>query len=197
MIHFLLDNFINKLSLSRLAALSTMGAGFMFKKKKSKFSFIAGILIVAAIAIGAYALGQSGAEKEAQVPGKLEIAETQYNFGTIGLDNASHSFMVKNVGEGLLTIERVSTSCGCTSAQLKQGDKTSVKFGMDHGNLPRANMKLEPGEEAEVIVTYNPLAHGLNKAAGYFRRITYIKTSNPKKEHELVVEMTVDPDFKR
>lgn len=168
----------------------------MSKKKNSKIIFLVGILVVLAIAFGAYSLGQNNTDKEDLLPGKLEIAETVYNFGTIGLDKVSHTFVVKNVGEGPLTIERVATSCGCTTAQLKKGDKTSVKFGMDHGNLPKANMTLEPGEETEVVVTYDPLAHGLASAAGYFRRNVYIKTSNPKEEYELIVEMTVDPGLK-
>lgn len=168
---------------------------FMYKKRILKPSFIFGIIFVGVVAIGAYVLGQGGTEKENLLPGKLEITETQYDFGTIGLDNVSHTFMVRNIGEGPLPIERVSTSCGCTSAQLKQGNKTSVKFGMDHGNLPKANITLEPGEETEVIVTYNPLAHGPSRAAGYFNRIVYIKTGNPKEEHELTVTMTVDPEL--
>lgn len=167
-------------------------------KKNNKSIFFTGVIVVvlAIVAFGAYALGQqSGSDDEKQLPGKLEITETEYNFGTIGLDKVSHPFVVKNVGKGPLTIERVSTSCGCTSAQLKKGNETSVRFGMDHGNLPRANMTLEPGEETEVIVTYDPLAHGLNRAAGYFNRVVYIKTSNPNKEHELTVKMIVDPSL--
>jgi hypothetical protein len=169
----------------------------MFRRKKLKLIFLTGILAVAAVATGFYALGQTDTEQVSTLPGKLEIEETQYNFGTIGLDNVSHIFMVKNIGPGPLTIERVSTSCGCTTAQLKQGDKTSVKFGMEHGSLPRANKTLEPGEEIEVVVTYNPLAHGMQNAAGSFRRIVYIQTSNPKEERELTVEMTVAPNLGR
>lgn len=157
--------------------------------------YLIGGIVVLVLLIGAFMLGKGGTN-EAQAQGKLEVAETHYDFGTIGLDNVTYPFTVRNVGAGPLTIERVSTSCGCTTAQLKQGNKTSVQFGMDHGNLPKANMTLQPGEETEVLVTYHPLAHGLNNAAGHFRRIVYIQTSNPKEEHELTVEMTVDPDKK-
>lgn len=168
----------------------------MSKKKNSKYAFLAGIVVVVLITLGAYAMGQNDTKKANLLPGKLEIAETQYDFGTIGLDNVSHSFMARNIGEGPVTIEHVSTSCMCTSAQLKKGGKTSIKFGMDHGNSPKANITLEPGEEAEVIVTYNPLAHGIQSAAGYFQRVVYVQTSNPKEEHELTIEMTVDPNLK-
>lgn len=161
--------------------------------KKSKY-FIGGTIVVLLIVIG-YMFGQKDSQN-AQAQGKLEIVQQHYDFGTIGLDDVSHVFLVKNIGIGPLKIEKVSTSCGCTTAQLKQGDKKSVKFGMDHGNLPPANMILEPEEEAEVVVTYNPLAHGLNKAAGTFRRIVYLQTSNPKKEYELTIAVTVDPDKK-
>ena len=165
-------------------------------KKKNKTSLIVfGILLVAIIAAGAYALGKNETSQADLLPGKLEIVESKYDVGTIGLDKVDHTFVVKNVGEGPITISHVSTSCGCTSAQLRKDGKKSVTYGMDHGNLPRANMVLEPGEETEVIVTYNPLAHGLSNAAGDFQRIVYIKTDNPKGEHQLTIEMTVDPEL--
>lgn len=167
----------------------------MSKKKNSIKYIIAGIVAVMAVAYGAFSLGQSVTENENQLPGKLEITETRYDFGTIGLDNVSHSFMARNVGAGPLSIEQVSTSCGCTSAQLVKDGRPSVKFGMDHGNLPRANMTLQPGEEVEIVATYNPLAHGPANAAGYFNRIVYLKTDNPKEEHELTITMTVDPEL--
>ncbi len=169
----------------------------MSKKTNSLSAVIIGVIAVLVIAIGAYALGQrsGGANDENLLPGRLEISETQYDFGIIGLDKVSRTFVIKNVGEGPLTIERVSTSCGCTTAQLKKDGKTSVTFGMDHGNLPKANMVLGPGEETDIVVSYNPLAHGLSKAAGTFTRVVYIQTSNPRQESEIAISMTVDPDM--
>lgn len=47
-----------------------------------------------------------------------------------------HSFKVRNAGQGELRIQRVRTTCGCTSAPMKK-------------------MQLEPGEETEVTVIFN------------------------------------------
>lgn len=169
----------------------------MSKKRTSKSFLLIGAVVLLTIVAGAYALGKGSTSTDTEnlLPGKLEIVEKEYNFGTIGLDKASHVFVVKNIGEGPLTINHVSTSCGCTSAQLNKNGRKSVMYGMDHGNLPKARMILEPGEETDVIVTYDPLAHGRNRAAGYFQRMVYIKTDNPKGEHQLTVEMTVDPNL--
>lgn len=159
---------------------------------KTKY-YIFGIVIVIILVGVGYLLGQKD-HQEAQAQGKLEIAEAYYDFGTVGLDNVSHSYVIKNVGAGPLTIARVSTSCGCTVAQLKKADESTRVFGMDHGNLPRANFVLAPGEEAEVVATYNPLAHGLQNAAGRFNRIVYLQTENPRDEYELKFDITVDPN---
>ncbi len=164
--------------------------------KNKKQNYILGIIGVVALLFIGYMLGQGGGDKTPKAEGKLEILETDYDFGVIGLDNVTHEFPIKNIGEGPLKISRVATSCGCTTAQLQKGGETSVKFGMDHGNLPKPNMTLEPGEEAVVLVTYNPLTHGLKNAAGTFRRIVYIQTDNPRSEYELSISMKVDPNKK-
>lgn len=127
--------------------------------------------------------------------GKLEIVEDYYDFGTVGLDNVSHKYRVRNSGDGPLTIAQLSTSCGCTAAQIETTAGASQPFRMDHGNLPPTNVVLAAGEEADIIATYNPLAHGLANAAGQFRRSIYIETDNPRDEHELTFDVTVDPDF--
>ncbi len=150
--------------------------------------------VVVVLAVG-YILGQGNQDQPASLlPGKLVIEEDYYNFGTVGLDNVSHTYLIRNAGEGPLNIAKVSTSCGCTTAQIKVDGKVSRSFGMDHGNLPRADIELLPGQQAEVIVTYNPLAHGLKNAKGSFRRAVYIRTENPRGEYQLTFDVTVDPD---
>ncbi len=166
----------------------------MFKYKNSKYFVWVGALVVL-VAFFGFVSSYGDRQEVKTLPGKLEISTLKYDFGTIGLDNVSHTFVAKNTGEGPVNITQVSTSCGCTTAKLIKDGKSSVKFGMDHGNLPPANMELEPGEEVEIEVTYNPLAHGLSKAKGYFNRLVYIKTDNPREEHEIMVTMTVDPEL--
>lgn len=160
-----------------------------------KTRYLWGGVFVVLLIIAGYWLGQKDYQG-VKAQGQMEIAESYYNFGVVGLDKVSHTYKIKNIGEGALTIVKVSTSCGCTTAQLQKDGQTTQSFGMDHGRLPKANFVLGPGEETDVIVTYNPMAHGLKNAKGKFRRLVYLKTDNPRDEYELSFDVTVDPDKK-
>jgi len=50
---------------------------------------------------------------------KLEIPQTYWSFGQVGpRDVVDHVFVLKNVGDAPLTISRIYTTCGCTTAEL-------------------------------------------------------------------------------
>jgi hypothetical protein len=74
----------------------------------------------------------------ADQPGQVELSTTEFDFGTIPNDKAvSQVFEVRNVGRGKLEITGVSTSCGCTSAevskrQLARGETAELKEPMIH-----------------------------------------------------------------
>lgn len=108
----------------------------------------------------------------AQQPGQVELSASEYDFGTIPNDKAvSQTFELRNVGRGKLEILGVSTSCGCTTAELSK-------------------RQLGPGETAELTVTYDPLAH--DGATGRFMRIVYIRSDDPDvPEATLTVRVTV------
>jgi len=108
----------------------------------------------------------------AQQPGQVELSASEYDFGTIPNDKAvSQTFEVRNAGQGKLEILGVSTSCGCTSAEISK-------------------RQLGPGETAELKVTYDPLAH--DGATGRFMRIVYIRSNDPDlPEATLTVRVTV------
>jgi hypothetical protein len=65
----------------------------------------------------------SGAQGAADAPGsapKIELVESQFDFGNVVEgDTVKHVFVVKNAGNSTLNIERVQTTCGCTAAVLK------------------------------------------------------------------------------
>lgn len=92
-------------------------------------------------------------------PGQVELSATEYDFGTIpNTKPVSEVFEVHNVGRGQLEIAGVSTSCGCTTAEVGQ-------------------RKLAPGEATELVVTFDPQAH--DGATGQFMRIVYVRTDDP------------------
>lgn len=66
---------------------------------------------------------------------------------------------VRNEGDGILIIEAVSTSCGCTSAQVDPGT-------------------IEPGEGGTLRITYDSGAHG-PEANGPVVRQIYIASNDP------------------
>ena len=77
----------------------------------------------------------------AKSPGQIELSAAEYDFGTIpNTKPVSQTFHVHNTGRGRLEIAGVSTSCGCTTAEIE-------------------GRQLAPGETADLKVTYDPLAH--------------------------------------
>jgi len=67
----------------------------------------------------------------------IEILEKLHDFGNVTEgDKLNYLFKVKNSGTGKLIIDRVSTSCGCTAAALK-------------------NKEVLPGGEGEIEVTFD------------------------------------------
>lgn len=94
-----------------------------------------------------------------QAPGRIELSATEFDFGTVpNTGVVSQAFQVRNAGEGPLHIDGVSTSCGCTTAQI-------------------ARRELAPGESTRLTVTYDPLAH--DGALGEFMRVVYIRSDDP------------------
>jgi hypothetical protein len=71
---------------------------------------------------------------------------------------ASRTYEVRNVGQGPLEITGVSTSCGCTAAEI-------------------SDRQLAPGGTAVLKVTYDPLVH--EGATGDFMRMVYIRSDDP------------------
>lgn len=95
----------------------------------------------------------------AQQPGQVALSATEYDFGVIpNTKPVSEVFEVRNTGRGKLEIAGVSTSCGCTTAEV-------------------GKRRLAPGEAAELVVTYDPQAH--DGATGQFMRIVYVRTDDP------------------
>jgi hypothetical protein len=96
----------------------------------------------------------------AESPGQIELSATEFDFGTVPNDKpVSHVFQVRNAGRGALEIKGVSTSCGCTTAEIDE-------------------RRLAPGARANLTVTYDPQAH--DGATGEFLRIVYLRSDDPE-----------------
>ncbi len=117
----------------------------------------------------------------ATAPPKLEIVEKMHDFGnaTEG-DKLTYVFKVKNSGTGPLLIDRVTTSCGCTAAVLK-------------------NKEVLPGGEGQIEVTFDTNRRGGDN----HKTITVFSNdpSNPRAELEIRANvetlLTLVPAFVR
>jgi len=111
----------------------------------------------------------------------LSADELTLDFGTISMakGDVSHQFKIKNPRAAPITITKMYTSCMCTSATLyKDEDKIAGPFGMaGHGFIPKISKTLGTGEEATVLVIFDPKAHG-PAGIGPIEREIYIETES-------------------
>ena len=96
---------------------------------------------------------------------KITTSETKKDLGTVRLSKGvvTTEFVIKNEGKSDLVIDKLSSSCGCTSASLVYQGTESPQFYMaGHGQkAPDPNWKIAiaPGDEAKVKVYYDPTVH--------------------------------------
>ena len=84
---------------------------------------------------------------------KIKFKETAWNFGKIKQGEvATHEFVFANEGDDTLTIEKVSTSCGCTAALV-------------------SDRSIPPGKSGKIEVKFD--------SRGYGGQITKVVTSSP------------------
>ncbi len=82
---------------------------------------------------------------------KIQIPETNYDFGTIGpQDVVEREFIIRNVGEAPLTISRAYTTCGCTTAEvsarvIQPGQVATMKLIFDAGFHDTAGQTVRRG----------------------------------------------------
>jgi hypothetical protein len=136
--------------------------------KQKKMGLALGLIILMLL-IGSAAIGYAALP---QAEGQIELSDEAFDFGTVpNTGPVSQTFQVRNVGDGPLSIGGVSTSCGCTTAEID-------------------SRRLSPGQATNLKVTYDPLAH--DGALGQFMRIVYIRSDDPETpEASLTIRVTV------
>jgi hypothetical protein len=134
--------------------------------KRAGTAFAPVVLLMLALAVA------TGCTAAARSPGKIELSATEFDFGTIpNTGPVSQVFQVRNAGGETLEITGVSTSCGCTTAEI-------------------GSRSLSPGETTDLTVTYDPQAH--DGATGEFMRVVYVRSNDPETpEASLTVRVTV------
>jgi hypothetical protein len=106
-------------------------------------------------------------------PGRIELSATQADLGTIpNTAPVSRTFEIRNIGGGLLEIIGVSTSCGCTTAEV-------------------ADRRLPPGGSTSLTVTFDADFHPVQ---GPVTRLVWLATNDPAQPWvEVRITATVQP----
>ncbi len=127
-------------------------------------------IIIAIFVLGALAWVARPNEKSAtaspptQSSGILSAGTTNsYDFGTISMaaGKVKHEFKIKNTSDAPITINKMYTSCMCTTASLIALGKQFGPYGMPgHGSIPTINEAIDPNDEIIVEAVFDPAAHG-------------------------------------
>lgn len=119
------------------------------------------LILLISIAGYGYFRATPGAKNQTDNLPKIEITPESFDFGNVQYGQiVKYTFLVKNIGQETLEIKRVATSCGCTKAEIAQ-------------------KKIEPGEEAKLLVTYDTGAMSGSHAQDKQERIIYVKSNDP------------------
>ncbi len=109
---------------------------------------------------------------------KIELSATSFDLGDINPDEGKReeTFFIKNTGSASLKVVSVSTSCGCTEAEVELEE-------------------ISPGKQTLLTVIYDPSVHpGL---VGKIKRIVYVQSNDPLQEEvELELVGNVLPSSK-
>lgn len=95
---------------------------------------------------------------------------SDYNLGTVVKGKmAVADLPLRNLGKATLTVEAISTSCGCTTAKL-------------------SSMTISPGDEANLHIEYDSTAHESDQGA--LERYVFISSNDPK-DGDLQIKLSV------
>ncbi len=118
----------------------------------------------------------------------LEANPTFYDVGTVKMKdgNVVKTYEIKNTSESVMKLKKIATSCMCTKAKIKIGDRETREFGMEGmgDKNPPVNLELASGQTATVTAIFDPAAHG-PKGVGPFDRTVFLYFSNPSGTKEL------------
>jgi hypothetical protein len=157
--------------------------------KDSKFIIIAFLGVVLLLMGAVFLLAKTANNPNAEIPQTevlgVEANPTDFNLGQVPIGGGivTREYEVKNTTDKALKLRKIATSCMCTTAQIKVGDKESRFFGMEMmgDKNPFLDFKIPAGETAKIIVNFDPAAHG-PQGVGPFDRVIWLSFESGMKE---------------
>ncbi|MBI5370299.1 DUF1573 domain-containing protein [Candidatus Uhrbacteria bacterium] len=134
--------------------------------KKKSHLILYGLLgfIVLLIGIQVASSSSSSPQAEAVGSGSLRVSEQRWNIGDVPMSGgiSTKQITLTNDSSAPVEITNLQTSCMCTTAQLvhADGSKSGLKGMVGHGGSSSLSETIAPGEEAQLLVRFDPNAHG-------------------------------------
>lgn len=111
----------------------------------------------------------------------LDVSPQPFDFGKTPMSKGivSKTFSLKNKSGKKTEIAKIETSCMCTEASIKVGDKESPYFGMPgHTFNSGWQATIPPDGEALLTAKFDPAAHG-PQGTGIAKRVVRVFFSDP------------------
>lgn len=124
----------------------------------------------------------------------LSAETTSHDFGRISMADGivKKIFTISNTTATPVLIEKIYTSCMCTEAVLKTPSGDKGPFGMPgHGVVPSVREEVEAGGTRELVVSFDPAAHG-PAGVGRIERLVSVVTDDGGTV-EFTIRATVTP----
>jgi hypothetical protein len=139
---------------------------------------IAAIIIVI-IVVAAAMIYLPSEEQPSKTP-SVQVSETSHDFGMA--DNPStltHDFTITNVGDGVLEISKIETTCVCTGATLiVDGESNGPYRGDEPGSPSSWKEQIYPGGSGTLRVDYDTL-YFPDPQSGNVTRSIDVHTNDP------------------
>lgn len=146
------------------------------------------LLVIAIFLIGLvggkmiFSSSSSTSSTQSASDAELTISEENWDFGDIPMSKGvvTKSISLRNDTSTPLTVTNMETSCMCTSVQIvhADGSKSGKKGMVGHGGgSSDLSETIEAAEEATLLVTFDPNAHGPT-GTGPITRDVMLKTNS-------------------
>ena len=151
-------------------------------KTKRNIGYASGVAAIILL-IGAVVMfgGGDASNKSTLSTSALAAEENNFIFGTVPINggDVAHEFTASNNGEEVVVINKIYTSCACTTAFIIDASgKKYGAFGMPgHGLLTDTKIEVAPGESITVEAVYDPAKHGPS-GVGFADRSIYLETNS-------------------
>lgn len=151
------------------------------------------IILIAIVTLGlvtgfAFLLSVKGAKERTLVTTeiqRLDANPTYYDLGEVLIKGGivTKEYEIKNTTGNDMELIKITTSCMCTTASVKAGDKETRFFTMEMGGdrNPFISLKVKKDETVKVTVRYDPAAHG-PQGVGPFDRVVSLYFDKGLKE---------------